>query len=87
VSVRAAAARIIAADFFNGPTDSPLPTEVAQRLAVATQQFKMLEMLFCYCCVHFKDGCATFNGAKYVFCNIFMLSAIHTVPFVIFVIG
>jgi len=45
VSVRAAAAKIIAADFSGVPTDSPLQTKVAQQLWAAAQQFK--EMLFC----------------------------------------
>ena len=45
VSGRAAAARIIAADFSAVPTDSPLQTAVAQQLATATQRFK--EMLLC----------------------------------------
>jgi len=40
VSGRAAAARIIAADFSAVPTDIPLQTAVVQRLSTAAQQFQ-----------------------------------------------
>jgi len=82
VSVCTAAAGIIAVDFCAVRIDKPLQTEVAQRLAVATQRFK--ETLFSCCCVHFKDGCAHCNCAEVTF--LFYLPCIQ-VPFVIFVIG
>jgi len=74
VSVRAAAAGIIAAV----PADSPLQVGVAQQLSAATQRCK--EMLFCC----FQDSRA---HARVLFCNIFVLSALSTVPFMRFMIG
>jgi len=47
LSVRAAAARIIAANFSAAPADSPLQVGVAQRLSAASQRCKeTLHLLF-----------------------------------------
>jgi len=78
VSVRTAAGRIIAANFTAAPADSPLQVRVAQQLSAASQWRKETR----FCC--FQDGRA---HARVLFCNIFVLRAISTVPFPRFIIG
>ena len=86
--VHATTAEIIAGDFCTLPTDSLLQTEIAQRLAVATRWFKKMRRC-CSAAVVLISRMAAPSATvwMYALCNTFVLSALHTVPFVISVIG